>query len=634
MLTGDRLDPDLSEQFKQIMVVDAASHGWSDAIKLMPLRGSLPPVRPSLLLAIVILIANLVISAADHVGPDGYAHASQACVNGENIILYTSKSVEECKGLCDAYGTGCMGFEYGVAHGGGGSGYSPGDCQLSSGTSTSGCDGAYANLDFYERVPWNSGYIFTGSASSYLTATPRTPTIGGTSGLTISAWVSRSTSTTTSGWANTWDRLIDFGSGGHGSNIILSFAAGTTYHAYHGSSSDGIQVDTPFPVSVWTHVALVASQNGSTSYGPASIYWDGVLKASTTSMRFPQDVTRSGYYVGKSHWADPMFQGEMRDLLIWDFALSASQLDDVRLGNLLPASAAPLVEMMRSSCDVSPSLPPLLPPSAPLPPLLPPSAPPPPPPPTLNVVTNLAGSGTAGFVDNIGAAAQFNAPCQVALSPDGATLFVADRYNHRIRAVATATNIVSTLAGSGSAGFSDATGTSASFNQPTGVTASPDGTTLFVGDLENHRIRSVTIATGAVATLAGSGSATAVDGTGAAASFNGPTGVTISPDGATVFVAEYASHRIRLIVVATGAVSTLAGGTQGFTDGTGGSARFDNPNGVVVSPDGEMCMTTHVMVHMSVQRPPCCTCTHHLQINRLTPFNLVARSDTQRSLAL
>ena len=215
----------------------------------------------------------------------------------------------------------------------------------------------------------------------------------------------------------------------------------------------------------------------------------------------------------------------------------------------------------------------------------------------LNVVTNFAGSGAAGFVDNIGAAAQFNAPCQVALSPDGATLFVADRYNHRIRAVATAMNIVSTLAGSGSAGFSDATGTSASFSQPIGVTASPDGTTLFVGDFANHRIRSVTIATGAVATLAGSGSATAVDGTGAAASFNGPTGVVISPDGATVFVAEWQSHRIRLIVVATGAVSTLAGGTQGFTDGTGGSARFDNPNGVVVSPDGEMCIKAYYACH-------------------------------------
>ena len=202
----------------------------------------------------------------------------------------------------------------------------------------------------------DGAYTFTGSASSYLTATPRTPTIGGTSGLTISAWVKRSTS------GDAWDRVIDFGSGASASNFLVGFAAGMTYTVYHGGSLGEFSVNTAFPVSVWTHVALVASQVGSTSYGPAAIYWDGVLKASTASMRFPQDVTRSGYYVGRSHWwfspfGDPMFQGEMRDLLIWDFALSVSQLDDVRLANLLPASASPLVEMMRSSCDVSPPFP-------------------------------------------------------------------------------------------------------------------------------------------------------------------------------------------------------------------------------------------------------------------------------------
>ena len=78
----------------------------------------------------------------------------------------------------------------------------------------------------------------------------------------------------------------------------------------------------------------------------------------------PQAVARSGYYVGKSHWPNELFTGEMRDLLLWDYAMSEAQLDALRLYNRMPAGvAAPLIEMMRSSCDVvSPAAPPISPP--------------------------------------------------------------------------------------------------------------------------------------------------------------------------------------------------------------------------------------------------------------------------------
>ncbi|KOO31944.1 hypothetical protein Ctob_016051, partial [Chrysochromulina tobinii] len=69
------------------------------------------------------------------------------------------------------------------------------------------------------------------------------------------------------------------------------------------------------------------------AYGPAQIYWNGASVATTASMRFPLPVSRSNLWVGKSAWStDPMFTGQMKDLLVWDVALSPAQLDGVRLG--------------------------------------------------------------------------------------------------------------------------------------------------------------------------------------------------------------------------------------------------------------------------------------------------------------
>jgi DNA-binding beta-propeller fold protein YncE len=79
---------------------------------------------------------------------------------------------------------------------------------------------------------------------------------------------------------------------------------------------------------------------------------------------------------------------------------------------------------------------------------------------------------------------------------------------------------VTTLAGSGSRTFADGTGTAASFFYPMGVAWSPDGSKVVVADQSNHRVRLIVVATQVVTTLAGSGSATYADGTGTAASFN------------------------------------------------------------------------------------------------------------------
>jgi len=167
-------------------------------------------------------------------------------------------------------------------------------------------------------------------------------------------------------------------------------------------------------------------------------------------------------------------------------------------------------------------------------------------------VTTLAGAGTAGSLNGIGAAASFNRP--FGITTDNINIYVADTSNNKVRQVVIATGAVTTLAGSGASGSANGIGAAATFNTPYGITT--DGTNLYVADTYNYKIRKIVIATGAVTTLAGSGAVGAADGTGTAALFNAPYGIT--SDGANLYVADYSNSKIRKIVIATSAVSTLS----------------------------------------------------------------------------
>ena len=196
-------------------------------------------------------------------------------------------------------------------------------------------------------------------------------------------------------------------------------------------------------------------------------------------------------------------------------------------------------------------------------------------------VTTLAGSAIYGFADGTGTVAQFNSPQAVAVDSFG-TVYVADQLNNRIRKITTA-GVVTTLAGSGVAGFADGTGTAAQFNYPSDVAVDSSGT-VYVGDTYNHRIRKITTA-GVVTTLAGSGVFAYADGTGTAAQFYNPAGVAVDSSG-TVYVADVSNNRIRKITPA-GVVTTLAGsGARGYADGTGTAAQFYRPGGVAVDSSG------------------------------------------------
>ncbi|HET9122792.1 MAG TPA: hypothetical protein VFN52_04725 [Acidiferrobacteraceae bacterium] len=199
------------------------------------------------------------------------------------------------------------------------------------------------------------------------------------------------------------------------------------------------------------------------------------------------------------------------------------------------------------------------------------------------VVTTLAGSpGVLGTTDGTGAAATFNYP--MGITTDGTNLYVADTHSETIRKIVLATGAVSTLAGTANAaGSADGIGPAARFDTPVGITT--DGTNLYVCDVANDTIRKIVIATGAVTTLAGTAGVTgSADGTGPAALFNAPLGVTT--DGTNLYVTDGINDTVRKIVIATAAVTTVAGtaGTQGSVDGTGNAAQFWAPYGI--SSDG------------------------------------------------
>ena len=196
-------------------------------------------------------------------------------------------------------------------------------------------------------------------------------------------------------------------------------------------------------------------------------------------------------------------------------------------------------------------------------------------------VSTLAGKRPA--LDGIGIYATFNSPSNVAVDAYG-NVYVADRSNNKIRKVSPQ-GVVSTLAGSGTSGSSDGTGTAASFNNPLGVAVDAIGN-VYVADFGNNKIRMVS-PTGVVSTLAGSGSSGSVDGTGTLASFSSPTGVVVDA-ASNVYVADYGSQKIRKIT-SLGVVSTLAGsGAVGSTDSVGTAASFNYPKGIAVDAAGNV----------------------------------------------
>ena len=199
------------------------------------------------------------------------------------------------------------------------------------------------------------------------------------------------------------------------------------------------------------------------------------------------------------------------------------------------------------------------------------------------VVSTLAGNPTPGLVNGPLAAARFNGPIDVAFDGQG-NLYVADFGNNCLRKI-TPAGVVSTLAGTGVAGFVDGSAITARLAQPNGVAVDAQGVVYFT-EYGNHSVRKV-LPNGTVSTIAGTGQEGYADGPGRSAQLSSPEGLTVDAQG-TIYVAEFGGQRIRKISP-SGTVSTLAGsGVRGYADGAGSAAQFYGACGVAIDAHGDL----------------------------------------------
>lgn len=193
-------------------------------------------------------------------------------------------------------------------------------------------------------------------------------------------------------------------------------------------------------------------------------------------------------------------------------------------------------------------------------------------------VETIAGS-LEGFADGDAGRAQFNTPSGIAIDKGG-NLVIADTSNNRIRRLSADGSKVSTVGGSGVAGFKDGPGNEAQFDGPIGIAVDKQGN-IFVADAYNDCIRQVS-ADGRVSTIAGTGLPGSDDGRAASASFDTPVGVAVDQHG-NIFVADAGNHAVRKIT-AQGEVTTIVGGMA--EGGQGSEVRLSRPVGIIVTHDG------------------------------------------------
>lgn len=166
--------------------------------------------------------------------------------------------------------------------------------------------------------------------------------------------------------------------------------------------------------------------------------------------------------------------------------------------------------------------------------------------------------------------AQMNFPTAVAVDREG-NLYIADTMNHRVRMVDSETGIISTLAGTGHARFSgdDGPANQATLNEPAAL-AVDDAGRLYIADQSNHRVRVVDLKTGTISTVAGTGIAT-YDGDGKPAvdtALAGPSGLALMEN--RLYIADTFNSRVRCVDLSSGLMTTVAG--------DGGVYRYESPS--------------------------------------------------------
>ena len=205
--------------------------------------------------------------------------------------------------------------------------------------------------------------------------------------------------------------------------------------------------------------------------------------------------------------------------------------------------------------------------------------------PTTPIVSTFAGTGVIGSTDGSSSTSQFNYPTVVVID-NAENLIVVDRSNHKIRMITPIGN-VTTIAGTGVAGSLDDAALTATFRFPDGAIVDSNGN-IIITDQSNHKIRKLDTTSNNVTTIAGSGTAGYLDGTGLITRFFYPAAMAID-NADNFYIADYSNHCIRKITP-LGVVSTYAGtgGSSGNSDGNSSIARFNGPTGLCFDNVGNL----------------------------------------------
>ena len=207
------------------------------------------------------------------------------------------------------------------------------------------------------------------------------------------------------------------------------------------------------------------------------------------------------------------------------------------------------------------------------------------------LVTLVVGSTSPGYSGDGGAAtaARLRLPAAIVVAANG-DMYIADTGNDAVRKVTAATGITTTYAGTGTTGYTGDGGaaTSARLSGPQGLVLAGNGD-LYIADTGNNVIRKVTAATGVITTFAGTGTAGFLGDGGVATSarLNAPESVSISASG-ELYIADAGNNRIRRVSTG-GTITTVAGTGTAGSAGDGGlptAAQLNSPHGIAVSTSG------------------------------------------------